>query len=152
MRPIGPPSNAALPNVTRSSASGSSMSCSLSTDAVNHAPGPSHAQLRTMRKSQEFASEPPSAIDRMGYAAVMRSLLRPSPLVVRSLLAGMLVTGCATAPSPARPAPSRTAPKQVYSVWEFDTICELDQFLDIKGCEGWRLADVLTRWFGPSPA
>lgn len=76
----------------------------------------------------------------------MRSLLRPSRLVARSLLAAVLATGCALAPSP-KPAssPSRAAPRQVYSVWELDTIGELDQLLDIKGCEGWRLAEMFTR-------
>ncbi|MEX1365843.1 MAG: hypothetical protein AB1Z98_22130 [Nannocystaceae bacterium] len=30
-------------------------------------------------------------------------------------------------------------------MWEFDTLAELDQFLDIKACEGWSLAEALTR-------
>jgi hypothetical protein len=76
----------------------------------------------------------------------MRSLLRSSSLAI-ALLAGTIVTGCALGPTPApaRPSSSRSAPKQVYSVWEFDTIGELDQLLDIKGCEGWRLAESFTR-------
>lgn len=76
----------------------------------------------------------------------MRSLLRSSSLAI-ALLAGPLVTGCALGPTPSKPASSRpaTSPKQVYSVWELDTIGELDQLLDIKGCEGWRLAESFMR-------
>ena len=76
----------------------------------------------------------------------MRSSLRSSSLAL-ALLAGTLVTGCALGPTPApaRPSSSRPAPKQVYSVWELDTIGELDQLLDIKGCEGWRLAESFMR-------
>jgi hypothetical protein len=74
--------------------------------------------------------------------------MRPTSKLAFALLAGMLVTGCALGPAPSKPSPSRPAPKQVkqvYSVWEFDTIGELDQLLDIKGCEGWRLAEAFMK-------
>lgn len=74
----------------------------------------------------------------------MRSVLRSSRLAI-ALLTGTLVTGCAMGPTPAKPSSSRPAPKQIYSVWELDTIGELDQLLDIKGCEGWRLAESFMR-------
>lgn len=75
----------------------------------------------------------------------MRSLLRSSRLAI-TLLAATLVPGCALGPAPAPAKPSsRPSPRQVYSVWELDTIGELDQLLDIKGCEGWRLAESFMR-------
>ena len=73
----------------------------------------------------------------------MRSTLSRTALLAS--LAGLFAAGCGFASAPAKPSSSRPAPKQVYSVWEFDTIGELDQFLDIKGCEGWRLAEAFTR-------
>jgi hypothetical protein len=76
----------------------------------------------------------------------MRSPSLRTRLAKYWLLAGVLVAGC-FASSPPKPPPSRApaASKQVFSVWEFDTIAELDQMLDIKGCEGWRLAEAFTR-------
>ena len=73
--------------------------------------------------------------------------MRSTSKLALALLAGMLATGCALGPDP-KPAAPRPAPKQVrqvYSVWEFDTIGELDQLLDIKGCEGWRLAEAFMK-------
>ena len=67
----------------------------------------------------------------------------PSPRC--ALLTVLLAAGCAFGAPPAKSSSRPAASKQVYSVWEFDTIGELDQFLDIKGCEGWRLADTFTR-------
>ena len=60
------------------------------------------------------------------------------------LLTAALGSGCGAFGS--SPAPSSRPPaKPVYAVWEFDTLAELDQLLDIKGCEGWRLAEAMTR-------
>lgn len=59
------------------------------------------------------------------------------------LLATALGSGCgAFGPGP---SPSSSRPAPTYAVWEFDTLAELDQLLDIKGCEGWRLAEAMTR-------
>lgn len=57
----------------------------------------------------------------------------------------VLATGCALSPTPSGASTSRAASKQVFSVWEFDTMAALDEMLDIKGCEGWRLAEAFTR-------
>lgn len=60
------------------------------------------------------------------------------------VLTVLLGTGCgAFGPAPAPTSAPRAKP--VYAVWEFDTLAELDQLLDIKGCEGWRLAEAMTR-------
>ena len=62
---------------------------------------------------------------------------------------GVLVTGCALGSSPppsSPPAARHTGPTQTtYATWEFDTIGELDQLLNVKGCEGWRLSTVFVR-------
>lgn len=66
-------------------------------------------------------------------------------LLARSIVSlGLLATGCAFGSKPAAtraPAPSQST----YSAWEFDTLAQLDQLLDIKGCEGWRLAEAFAR-------
>jgi hypothetical protein len=75
----------------------------------------------------------------------MRSPSSPARLATCWALVGVLTAGCAFGSSPSNAPSSRPPAKQVYSVWEFDTIAELDQMLDIKGCEGWRLAEALPR-------
>jgi hypothetical protein len=77
----------------------------------------------------------------------MRSPSLRTALASCWILAGVLAAGCFASSPPSKPTSSKTTAKQVqvYSVWEFDTIAELDQMLDIKGCEGWRLAEVITR-------
>lgn len=75
----------------------------------------------------------------------------PAPRILAALATrftlGLLVlvlgTGCAfgSSPPPRAPAPRQTT----YATWEFDTLGELDQLLDIKGCEGWRLAEAFVR-------
>lgn len=76
----------------------------------------------------------------------MRSPSLRARLATCWILAGVLSAGCGFGSSPPpKPPASRAPSKQVYSVWEFDTIAELDQMLDIKGCEGWRLAEALPR-------
>jgi hypothetical protein len=77
----------------------------------------------------------------------MRSPSLRAALASCWISAGVLAAGCLASSPPPKPTPSKSSAKQVqvYSVWEFDTIAELDQMLDIKGCEGWRLAEALPR-------
>jgi hypothetical protein len=75
----------------------------------------------------------------------MRSPSSPARLAACWAFACVLIAGCAFGSTPSKAPASRPPATQVYSVWEFDTIAALDQMLDIKGCEGWGLAEAFPR-------
>lgn len=70
--------------------------------------------------------------------ALARSLSRLGPLLC------VLASACALGGNPS-PSHAPAVYQSTYATWELDTLAELDQLLNVKGCEGWRLAQAFSR-------